>query len=242
MKLSIVSPVFNGAAHLAKHLESIEGQKFSDFEHILVDNMSTDGTEEMIRAYVKRAKHPVRYIRESDRGVYEAMNKGIRYASGEWIHILNADNAYRSTDILSEIFIKKLEEYDWLACGGFLEKINTSPIYMKPEYDSELDDYRFPHQGNFIRKNFYRNHGVYSEYFRIVSDSIFIVQNIRKAKLLLLDIPAVTIRAGGLSGTASARNTLECVILILVYHRYPLVMRLRMAIRTLWHYILRFIK
>ena len=89
MRITIVTPTLNRAHLLGAAIESVVAQGFADFEHIVVDGMSSDGTAELL------AKHPhLRVIREPDTGLYEALNKGIRAASGEVIGHLNSDDVY----------------------------------------------------------------------------------------------------------------------------------------------------
>ena len=100
---------------------------------------------------------------------------------------------------------------------------------MRPEFDAKLNDFKFPHQGTLIRKSFYDRHGLYSERFRIVSDSIFRNRNYPKARWLIVDTPLAVSPGGGLSGTPSLTNLWENVIGYLFFHNYPLPLRLYWA-------------
>ena len=89
MRISIVTPTLNRAHFLAQAIESVLAQGDADVEHIVVDGMSTDGTVELL------ARHPhLRVIREPDTGLYDALNKGLRAATGEWIGWLNSDDLF----------------------------------------------------------------------------------------------------------------------------------------------------
>ena len=76
IKITVITPTFNRAIKLKRNIESVKSQTFLDIEHIIVDNMSMDGTEQIVKSYQQEASYPVTYIRERDTGPYEAMNKG----------------------------------------------------------------------------------------------------------------------------------------------------------------------
>lgn len=240
IKLSIVSPTWNCVARLQEHIRGVQCQEFRDIEHILVDNLSDDGTRDVIAAYQKEASHPVIHIREPDHGIYEATNRGIRQARGEWIHVLNSDNRYASATALRDVFQRNLDAYDVLACAETLVKREgeREVIYqMQPSYDTDLQGYRFPTQGLMIRRKFYETHGCYSERFKIVSDSIFKIQHFPKAKWVILDFPLVISPGGGISGTRSLANALENTAVHLFFHRYPMQRRLRAAASEIYQYL-----
>jgi glycosyltransferase involved in cell wall biosynthesis len=90
-KISIVTPTFNGRSTLRDTIESVLAQDYKNWEHIVIDGGSTDGTMDILRAY----SH-LQWISEKDQGHYHAMNKGIERASGDVIAILNADDCYRA--------------------------------------------------------------------------------------------------------------------------------------------------
>jgi len=240
LKLSIISPTYNCVEQLRKHLASVQNQIFRNLEHIIIDNLSNDGTEQVVLDYQKRADYPVIYVRERDCGIYQANNKGIKRASGQWIHILNADNAYPSENTLQEVF-----SHDWSGCdliaGGVVLNRKTGgeerPVYLRPEYEPKLKDFRFPHQGTLIRRSFYQKYGCYSEKFRVVSDSIFAIRNYPKARWRIIDQPVAILCDGGISGTMSLTNTLENVMVFLFFHQYPLRRRLRPAASQIYQYV-----
>jgi len=242
LKISIISPTYNCVELLRKHLASVQNQIFRNLEHIIIDNLSNDGTEQVVLDYQKRADYPVIYVRERDCGIYQANNKGIKRASGQWIHILNADNVYHSERTLQDIFSNDLSQCDLIAGGVVLNKKTGNeerPVYLKPEYEPKLKDFRFPHQGTLIRRDFYQKHGVYSERFRIVSDSIFAIRHYSKARWRIIDTPIAILSSGGISGTMSWINTWENVIVLLFFHKYPLMFRVRSVLSHFLQYLRR---
>ena len=106
-KISIVTPTFNGMATLRETIESVLAQDYKNWEHIVMDGGSTDGTVDLLRTY----SH-LQWVSEKDRGHYHAMNKGIERASGDVVAILNADDCYRPY-ALSKVARAFAEHPDW---------------------------------------------------------------------------------------------------------------------------------
>lgn len=125
MKLSIITITYNNAEGLYRTIQSVQSQTFRDFEHIIVDGGSTDGSVEIIRQYADNeairlenskadnlasSPHhlitslPIAWISEKDRGVYDAQNKGIRLAHGEYCYFLNAGDTFCADDVLGRMF------------------------------------------------------------------------------------------------------------------------------------------
>lgn len=100
LKVSIITAVYNRATTIADTLESVRGQDYPEIEHIVVDGMSTDGTQEVISRYRSGI---ARMVRERDSGIYEALNKGIGLASGDIIGFLHADDIYADSGVVSSI-------------------------------------------------------------------------------------------------------------------------------------------
>lgn len=115
MKVSVITVTWNSGATLRDTLESVLRQTYLDIEHIIVDGGSTDNTMELVREYEPRYHGRLRYVSEPDKGIYDAMNKGIRMATGDIIGILNSDDFYTSSDIV-EILAGELKETMWMPC------------------------------------------------------------------------------------------------------------------------------
>ena len=104
MKVSVITATWNSGKTLRTTLDSVLNQSYPDIEHIIVDGGSTDNTMEIIREYEPRYNGRLRYISEPDKGLYDAMNKAVSYANGEWIIFMNAGDTFYTNDILSSIF------------------------------------------------------------------------------------------------------------------------------------------
>ena len=103
MILSIVTINYNNAEGLKKTLASVAAQSVTEFEHVVVDGASTDGSADIIREYAEKASYPVRWVSEPDKGIYNAMNKGLRMASGEYVQVLNSGDIYASEHVIADM-------------------------------------------------------------------------------------------------------------------------------------------
>lgn len=170
--ISIVTINFNNASGLRKTLESVQKQKFSDYEHIIVDGNSTDESVNVIKEFLNDenyAKHVTWWCSEKDKGIYNAMNKGIVHTNGMWIYILN------SGDILVQDVFNQVQKflinnelkiiYGAVDCIVNDKFVNTA--CLSADY---LDQGMIPHQGTFIPKKLHDEIGFYDESFKILAD------------------------------------------------------------------------
>jgi len=171
MKLSIITINFNNAEGLKKTIESVIDQTYSDFEYIIVDGGSQDGSVEIIKKYEKHIKY---WISESDNGIYNAMNKGLKAAKGEYCQFLNSGDCLVQKDVTERIFS---EADDSSILIGNMIKIfpngkkildkglgNTKPSFFT-FYKGTLN-----HSPAYIRRNLFEKYGDYDETLKIVSD------------------------------------------------------------------------
>jgi glycosyltransferase involved in cell wall biosynthesis len=100
MKISVITVCYNSAATISDTLSSVAAQNYGDIEHIVVDGASKDGTADLVRAH---DGHVVRLVSEPDKGIYDAMNKGLALATGDVVGFLNADDMYEGTDAVTRI-------------------------------------------------------------------------------------------------------------------------------------------
>ena len=112
-KVSVITVCYNAEASIGNTLKSILGQTYKDLEYVIVDGASEDSTLKIIdsfKAGFEEKGIPFKVISEKDNGIYDAMNKAVRYCSGEWLIYLNADDAFADSDVLEDVFADK--EYD----------------------------------------------------------------------------------------------------------------------------------
>jgi glycosyltransferase involved in cell wall biosynthesis len=128
MTLSIITINYNNAQGLLKTLNSVLAQTCTDFEHIIVDGASTDNAVEIIQQYEKDATArgiKVVWVSEKDKGIYNAMNKGIKMASGECIQILNSGDCLAADTVVADMFSAlKEKEYPEILYGNMLKTVD----------------------------------------------------------------------------------------------------------------------
>jgi glycosyltransferase involved in cell wall biosynthesis len=174
MKISIITPVFNALDSIEDCIKSVIDQKNAEIEHIIVDGGSTDGTLEIIKFFGKSISL---LLSGQDRGVFDAMNKGILISTGEVIGILNSDDFYGSTDVLSTVN-EFLTKFGTDSCFGDLDYVSRkdkSKIvrrWRSKEFYPELfrKGWMPPHPAFFVKKKFFDTFGFYNLNFPLASD------------------------------------------------------------------------
>lgn len=177
MKLSIITVNFNNKDGLQKTIDSVISQTFKDFEWIVIDGGSTDGSKELIEKY---SDHISYWVSEPDNGIYNAMNKGIKVSKGEYLEFLNSGDYYYDNKVLEKVS-KHLAKYDFIyGCAVVKFKNKEKRIHLQKEYSSFYDLIKrtINHQSTFINKKVFEKHGLYDENLRIVSDWKFFLETI----------------------------------------------------------------
>lgn len=177
MKVSIITINYNNAKGLKKTLDSIVSQNQADFEYIVIDGNSTDGSQNIIEEYSKQISY---WISEPDSGIYNAMNKGIRQATGEYVLFINSGDIIRTETNLSSI-ISQITGEDIIFFD--LEVCDISNNRYVKIYPDRLDFKYFaedslPHMASFIKKDLLVKYGYYSEKIKISSDWAFFMDAI----------------------------------------------------------------
>jgi len=238
IKLSIVTATYNRIEELKKNIKSVAAQSFKDKEHIVIDALSTDGTDKLISDYKKEVDYPVIYIREKDKGTYDAFNKGIKIASGEWIHILNSDDYYFNNENLGTILKGDYKNIDVLACAILVKNIDTNcndGSLNAPSYNDKIKYYNFPHPGMIVKKDFYEANGLYNIKYKIISDAIFVLQHMPKAKYIINKMPLVAMDIRGISNKISFRRTYERLVCLFYYYKFPLGYKIKSVFLILYY-------
>jgi glycosyltransferase involved in cell wall biosynthesis len=204
--ITVITVVYNDADNLAFTLKSVAEQQYKDFEFLVIDGNSTDRTLDVIRQYENIIST---WISEPDKGIYDAMNKGIKMAKGEYINFLNAGDAYCYADTLHEVTDKLLQNSDVdILYGKLMNHSNGEQNlkYITGEVVSEKSLYvsiPITHQTMFVRRHLFGYIGLYSTKLRIVSDYEWFVKYYDKVKsfnkLLFFDKPLIVYQQGGFS-------------------------------------------
>lgn len=173
MKISVITITYNSAKTLQRALASVIGQTYTDIEHVIVDGASTDGTVELIEAYAKRRPN-VRWISEKDEGIYNAINKGIRMATGEVIGFLHSDDILFAPDSIEHI-ADVFTQTDADVVYGDLQYCHGNRVvrhWQSNPFNPRSLKYGWmpPHPTVYVRKSVYEQVGEYDEWFRISAD------------------------------------------------------------------------
>jgi glycosyltransferase involved in cell wall biosynthesis len=212
-------------------LKSVQQQTFRDFEHIIVDGGSTDGTLDIVRGYGSA----VRWISEPDGGIYDAMNKGIAMARGRWIHLLNSDDFYASNDVLDEIVPQLVPEAlnyaDLIRLNVDGTRIRQSYRFRKwPLYLSAF----LPHPSLLVSAEQYRTAGLYDTSFRIAADHDFILRLLERYPANHIPVEMTVMRQSGVSAT-NLDVTMREFGLVLRKHNVPkLLVAALTGLRRVW--------
>lgn len=175
MKISIITVNFNDASGLAGTICSVIDQKNADYEHIVIDGGSTDGSVEIINQYADKIDY---WVSEKDRGIYHAMNKGVAEAHGDYCLFLNSGDCFYNDSVLNKI--QDLVYNEDIIVGKVVSKDGQSPLFLPPSKEISLY-YLYsgtvPHQGTFIKTDLLRRMP-YDENLKIVSDWKFFLEAI----------------------------------------------------------------
>lgn len=183
MKLSVITINKNNAFGLRKTIESVVNQTFNDFEYIVIDGASDDGSAEVIKNYSDRISF---WVSEPDSGIYSAMNKGIRKAQGEYVQFLNSGDYLVDEKVYERFFCEDI--HTDIAYGN---RINLYPdghiLLNKGKQKSNLtfeDVYKgcIPHTAAFTKRCLFEKYGLFDESFRIMSDTGFFLKAIGLGK------------------------------------------------------------
>lgn len=177
MKYSIITVNYNNKEGLRRTIESVINQAFQDFEYIVIDGGSTDGSTDVLKEYEAHINY---WISEPDGGIYQGMNKGILKATGEYLNFMNSGDCFYDNKRLElienchfsdDIIVGSDYYYDPVTNKGFTS-ILPPRLSMYSLYKGS-----FPHQSSFFRRNLFKD-CLYDETLRMVSDWKFFIQKI----------------------------------------------------------------
>jgi len=210
MKLSIITINLNNRDGLERTLNSVQAQTFRNFEQIVIDGGSSDGSLDVIQG---RAETITYWVSEPDAGIYFAMNKGIKISSGEYLIFLNSGDCLASTDVLANIFCDENPESD-IIYGDTLRKTpdGSTELRATPENLTPFAFYKFRicHQSVIYRRTLFEKYGDYDISFRISADTEFNLRCLRAgAKARRVQFPISIYEGGGVSATNIENATAE---------------------------------
>lgn len=210
LKVSIITTTYNSAATVRDTLQSVANQTYKNIEHIIIDGLSSDDTLHIVAKY----PHVEKIISEKDKGIYDAMNKGVFHATGDIIAILNSDDFYANNEVIEKVVKRMSSE----SCDGlyadlnYVEANNTTKVLRKWKSGNHTKKSFYygwmpPHPTIFIKKSIYEQYGAYNLVMKSSADYEFILRTFvsKNCKFIYLPETIVLMRAGGISN-ASFKN------------------------------------
>lgn len=193
MKLSVIICIYNVGNRLKKTLDSILSQNFDDYEVVVIDGASSDGAIDVIGDYEKKFQGRLRWVSEKDSGIYEAMNKGVRMARGEFLNIIGAGDWYED-GAFEKVFdaIKNNSDVDAVYGKTHIwdkKKENSRVVQTMPAI---LPTQPMQHPAIFYKKELHDKFGMYDENYEIVADYLFCLKVFYFGKATVKAIDAVT--------------------------------------------------
>lgn len=208
--ITIVTAVYNGAIALEETILSVINQTYLNIEYIVIDGKSTDKTIDIIKKYNEKIDY---WISEPDNGIYNAMNKGLAKASGDWVFFLNVGDNFESNSVIENIpFQKAQEDVAFIVGHVFVRMFNgvypasfeTVPFYLNPQKYKNMG---FSHQGVFVRTQLVKHIG-FDEHFKLCADYDMLVKLVeRKYKGMQVNLPIAIIE--GRDGASQRKAILQ---------------------------------
>lgn len=183
-KISIITPTLNSEKDIESCILSVAEQSYKNIEHLIIDGLSTDATLEIVEKYAQQYPH-VKFISEKDSGIYDAMNKGIDMASGDWLYFLGSDDVFYGKEVLEKVFIKNnySDLFDFLY--GDVIWGDTQKIYDGKFSPLKLTERNICHQAIFFKKELFIQYGKFNVNYKAAADwafniKIFNLDDVRK--------------------------------------------------------------
>lgn len=208
MKVSIITVCYNSEKTLKDTIDSVLEQDYDDIEYIIIDGKSTDGTIGLIESYDSQIDQ---FISEKDKGMYDALNKGIKMANGELIGILNSDDFYIDKKVISDL-VKQIKSDDADALYADLYYVDAKDSSIVKRYWKSgtykagkfLKGWMPPHPTFFIKKWAYEKYGGFNLSLKSAADYELMLRMIHKEKVKLSYLPRVIVkmRIGGMSNSS----------------------------------------
>ena len=230
-KITIITVVFNGSREIEKTLKSIFAQSYVNKEVIVIDGGSTDGTLGIISNYKQYIDY---FITEQDSGIYDAMNKGIRVADGEWICFMNIGDIFYSNDIISNIFSSGEIRED-IIVGDCIVDFELFKRHVNTKSLSLIDyGMTFCHQSAFVKTKLYRQRYFNLKYTIAADFDFFYWCYISGVNFITHNSPFSIVTAGGLSDSMRVQVLAENRDIVRKYSQLSLKKELIYSMNIFW--------
>jgi glycosyltransferase involved in cell wall biosynthesis len=212
MKISLITVTYNSDATFQDTINSVSSQNHPDIEYVVVDGASKDNTLNIIKANENKIS---KWMSEPDKGIYDAMNKGLKMVTGEVVGIINSDDFYHNNTIISSV-AKAFEDENVDAVFGdlvFVDPNNLSKVVRtyssKNWYPEKFSRGFMPaHPTFFVRRKYYEQFGLFKTDYKIAADYELLIRflYVNKLRYKYLPLTMVTMRKGGVSSNGIKSN------------------------------------
>lgn len=202
--ISVITVSFNSVKYIEQCIRSVIEQSYDDFEYVIIDGGSSDGTKEIIEKYTN---HLTYWHSKPDRGLAHAFNEAVKYSKGHWLLFLNSDDYFIDSDVLNKIsnFLNKYSNYDVIFGQVVVVSREDNPVKIGGPYGHAFKWRKFifhdtiPHQAAFTKRDFIEFAGPFNEDFKIAVDYEHYLR--KGSSLRAINVPVLMscMRDGGLS-------------------------------------------
>jgi glycosyltransferase involved in cell wall biosynthesis len=222
MKISLVTVTYNSSKTLFDTLESVLSQSYLSIEYIIVDGLSQDRTIEIIKEYEPRFRGRIRWISEKDKGLYDAMNKGFRMATGDIIGIINSDDLLTGPTAIEKVVeaFKEHPDVDAVYADLYYVAQNDTSKIIRHWISGSQRSFKYgwhpAHPTFYVKREVYQKYGLFDLDFKFAADFELMLRLIEKEhiRLFYLPEPLVRMRLGGTTSknfTNIRKGNIECI-------------------------------
>lgn len=211
-KVSVITVCFNNISTIKDTIDSVLGQTYKNIEYIIIDGGSTDGTVELVKSYGNRIS---KFISEPDKGIYDAINKGIKLASDDVIGVLNSDDFFYNNNVIERV-AQTFNGNEINAVYGDIQFVDPIKISRIVRYYSSkhfnIGKFKFgfmpAHPSFYAKKELFEKLGYYKTDYKIAADYELLIRflYVNKIKYEYLEMPFVSMRTGGVSNKSICSN------------------------------------
>lgn len=201
MKISIITVCYNAEKTIRDTLESVLVQTYTNYEYLIIDGQSKDNTLSIIKEYGKKFNGKLKWISEKDKGLFDAMNKGIQMVNGDIIGIINSDDVLAHQNVFQKV-VETIPNYDGVYSNLLMLDENLEKPYrlFKSKKVSKKFGWHMPHPTLYLKKEVYQQYGNFNINFKISADLDFMLRLIKNnVNLKYINDYFVYMRAGGAS-------------------------------------------
>ena len=222
MKISLITVTFNSGGTLRDTIQSVLSQTYPEIEYIIVDGLSEDSTIDIIKEYVPLFQGRLKWISEKDNGLYDAMNKGFKMATGEIVGIINSDDLLTESGVIGKV-IDCFEGHKDIDCVYadlyYVSQYDTSKIvrhWITGKQRSFSKGWHPAHPTFYVKREIYSKYGLFDLDFKFAADFELLLRLVEKEhiRLFYLPEPLVRMRLGGTTSknlTNIRKGNIECL-------------------------------